>query len=90
MLSSTPLATPASTPADFETMLTRASGQRQNKSYALDHGIDELALVGYVTGALSVYERTAVESIIARCKWAHEFVLAYFRSWMWKEQKGAA
>lgn len=48
---------------------------RSRKQYALDHGVDETALIRYANGAVSVYERREIESVLSRCDWARNFVV---------------
>ena len=50
-------------------------GERGTRSYSLDHGIDETALIRYANGAVSTYERQEIQEIISRCAWAREFVV---------------
>jgi len=74
----------ASKPAasDFETFLTTAmqGGLRHTRGYALDHGVDESALVQYVNGAVCDEERHYVESIIARNEWSRTYVVDLVKS----------
>ncbi len=78
----TPMApTPSVATMDFPTFLTHLAngGRRATRDYSLDHGVDEAALVQYVNGAFSVYERMEIEAVISRCVWAREFLVHYLK-----------
>lgn len=84
----TPLAPTTSVATmDFPTFLTHLGngGRRATRDYSLDHGVDEAALVHYVNGVFSVYERKEIEGVISRCAWAREFLVHYL-----KEKRRAA
>jgi len=49
---------------------SRLPEPRHTRTYALDFGIDEAALLRYTSGAVSTYERSEIEHIVARCNWA--------------------
>jgi hypothetical protein len=71
------IASPAPAGTTFEGLLTSATRHdaRNSKNYALDHGVDETVLVRYANGAVSTYEHREIQSVIARCKWARDFVV---------------
>ena len=50
-------------------------GERGTRSYALDHGVDETALIRYANGAVSAYERAEITAVISRNAWAKDFVV---------------
>jgi len=66
----------------FETFLTTTmqGGLRRSRSYALDHGVDESALVQYVNGAVCDEERRFIESIIVRNEWSRTYVVDLVKS----------
>jgi hypothetical protein len=67
---------------DFPAFLQTAfdhGGCRGGKSYALDHGVDEVALVRYANGAVSVYERREIQGVISRNEWARNFVIDHVK-----------
>jgi hypothetical protein len=75
-----PVATPtrcaAPNPTTFEDLLTRAARTTSLRTYALDYGVDDEALVRYTSGAVSDEERVTIEHVIGRCAWAQERVVA--------------
>jgi hypothetical protein len=82
MLTATPSSPAKPGRTAFENLVTdamRGASQLRQRDYALDHGVDEQALVGYATGALSVYERKEIEQIIIRCEWARKFVVDHIK-----------
>ena len=80
MLTATPAAA-AATSVTFPELVTEsiASGVRDARTYALDFGVDEEALVRYANRALCDEERQSIQRIIARNKWAREFVVNHVK-----------
>ncbi len=56
-----------------------SGGSRSDRTYALDNGVDETALIRYANGAASAYERSEIQNIISRCRWAQQFVVDYVK-----------
>jgi hypothetical protein len=81
MLSISPAASPSMSPEAFETFLATAVRQpRTTRTYALDHGVDEPALLRYASGAVNMYERKEIEHVLIRCEWAQKFVVDHIKS----------
>ena len=81
---------PTTMPTRFEELVdtaTRGRDYRQTRSFALDHGFDETALVQYATGAVAMYERKEIEAMITKCEWARRFVVEHIKK---KRQKRSA
>lgn len=88
MQAATPLRRAAPTTEDFVNLFTH--DPRSMRTYALDHGVNEQALVRYTNGALSDDERETVIGMVARCKWAHEFVVALVKQRRRHKKRDAA
>lgn len=73
------IATPAATSVTFPELVTESSGMRDARTYALDFGVDEEALVRYANGAFCDEERQSIQRVIARNKWAMEFVVNHVK-----------
>lgn len=71
----TPAMTSMSFPAFLEEAMLRGRSVRSQKTHALDLGVDEAALIRYANGAVSAYERTEIEHVIANCDWARKIVV---------------
>jgi hypothetical protein len=71
----TPATTTMSFPAFVEEAMSRGRSVRSQKEHALDLGVDEAALIRYANGAVSAYERTEIQNVIANCDWAREIVI---------------
>jgi hypothetical protein len=66
-----------SSPFTFETLLTHATRLMGSKSYALDLGITEEALVQYADGAVfDEGECAFIESVIAKNEWSRRIVVS--------------
>jgi len=68
---------------DFETFLTTAIRQgraSETRGYALDHGVDETALVRYANGAVCDEERRDIEAVVSRNRWSREYVVDLVKS----------
>ena len=60
----------------FESYVSLAAmTPRGTRDQALDYGIDETALLQYASGAVSVYERRFIQSVLVRNEWAMKFVV---------------
>ena len=76
-------ATPSVATMDFPTFLNTVmlhGGLRNTKDYALDHGVDEAALVRFANGAASVYEHETIQRVVNNCEWARGFITSYIKS----------
>jgi hypothetical protein len=85
----TPLSRAATQSPTFETLVNRAALHMGSRPYALDHGVDEQALIRYADGALSVSERDSVAGLLARCSWARKFVVGRVKKHRWKIRSAA-
>jgi len=94
MVTTAPTPAPANPGRSFETLLSKAARRRQHvrstRSYALDHGFDEQALVRYASGACGMYERSEIEALIGRCEWARQFVVKWIKQQRRRKQRSAA
>ncbi|MHC4180280.1 MAG: hypothetical protein ACYSWU_22475 [Planctomycetota bacterium] len=82
----TSVATPASHSLTFPEFLDylMKGATRGTRSYALDHGVDEPALIRYANGAVTVYEREEIQDVLSRCAWARDYVVNYVK---WKRTR---
>ena len=66
----------------FETLLETAMkcDPTATRGYALDHGVDEPALVRYTNGAVGDEERQSIEFVVARNRWSREYIVDLVKS----------
>ena len=69
------------TTVSFPMLVTASitSGVRDARTYALDYGVDEEALIRYANGAFCDEERQTIQGVIARNKWARNFVVNHVK-----------
>ena len=53
----------------------RGFSDYRGREWAMDHGVDERALEEYASGACALYEREAIQYVVARCEWAMKKVV---------------
>lgn len=81
MISATPAA-PSPAPRTFETLLETAMrcDPTAKRGYALDHGVNEPALVRYTNGAVGDEERRVIEHVVARNQWSRDYIVDLVKS----------
>ena len=88
MLTTAPSPSPKHDPRAFEDLLmtaVRGPSFRSTRTFALDHGVDEPALLRYASGAVSMYERLEIEAVVRQCDWARQFVVQHVKSTRYKQ-----
>lgn len=71
---------PTTSPRSFAALLTEAVASRRDRACALNHGVDESALLRYANGAVSVSSaRESITHVVGFNQWSRERVVHYVK-----------